>query len=98
MTGLTRAAGLALVATSILFGACSPEPTSPVLAADVPQLSLGRSGSGSFRFDPIAGSAACIAGGSGDRFVLPAGYSQEILVRQSDTASLSTLGGSDLST
>lgn len=89
MSAMNRRMGFGLVAGALLLGACTEETAGPTASEVLP--AFAGVGAGSFPFEPIAASAACVAGGSGDRFDLPVGYGQTILVRES---SITPLAGS----
>jgi hypothetical protein len=86
-------AGVVLAAGCALLAAC--EDGALTTPAD-PPAALAVAGSAGFKFEPLASSASCLANGTGDRFILPAGYGQEILVRESSFAQLVAGSGEDL--
>jgi hypothetical protein len=93
MFKLHRTAALAL-AGAFALGACTEDTTEPKSATAAPAYDLA--GSGIFTFEPLASSAACVASSTGDRFDLPAGYSQAIVRRESQYAALVAGTGEDL--
>src|SRR5688572_20852906 len=89
-----RSNAIVLLAVAFAAGAC--DAAEPVSAAAPLSLAVASAGSAGFKFDPLTSSAVCVANGSGDRFDLPAGYSQTILTRQSGIAALVGGSGEDL--
>jgi hypothetical protein len=85
-----NAALTALLATGLFAVGCEePAPT----AAEPPPALAQLSGSGSFQFEPITpptGAAACLAGTQAEPLFLPAGYTQEIIGRQSDLVTMNS--------
>ena len=88
MTRLHRNAPI-LLAACLVLGACADQPGAPAFA-------IANAGSAGLTFEPLATSAQCVAHGTGERFDLPAGYTQEIITRESDLASLVAGSGEDL--
>jgi hypothetical protein len=86
----TSNVAIGLTAVVIALGACQDEPSEPMASPTGP--SFAAVGSGSFDFEPITGSATCVANGTGDRYILPAGYTQSIVLRESDLAAETGLG------
>jgi uncharacterized protein len=86
-TAFVLVAGLALVACT----EDTSEPTPSFLAPAFAEV-----GSAGFQFEPLTGSATCVVNGTGDRFNVPAGYTQSIVRRQSSYAALVAGNGDDL--
>lgn len=74
-----------LLLTGLFAAACSE--SSPT-AADVQPAFSKLSGSGSFQFEPIAEGAACLSGTQLEPLLLPAGFEQSIIGRQSDLVTM----------
>ena len=87
-----RTVGIALTAVVAVLGACQDDMSGPTASPTGP--SFAAVGSGNFDFEPITGSATCVANGSGTRYDLPDGYKETILVRESEVAAQTGLGGS----
>lgn len=92
MIKLNRTVGIGLAAGAVLLGACQDEMSGPAASPTGP--SFAAVGTGSFEFSPIPSSAACVANGTGDRYIVPAGYSQTIVVRESEVAAQTGIGAS----
>jgi secreted PhoX family phosphatase len=92
MIELNLALGLGLAAGALVLSACQDETSAPALSPAGP--SAPAVGTGSFAFTPVAGSATCVVNGTGERYDLPDGYSQTIVVRETQVASQTGIGAS----